>query len=516
MDSLALDHFVPKGPDGGIAGPAKSSAHPDNTWATTDDQYGALAPPQTSLHRALAHDRNGKKLQGKRHHIFSPLGRVRAHDTTLRNDFVATIGEFVGTTMFLFVALGGTNTASYLAGNADRANFPQTIIYYATAQGLGLLVTAFTFYRVSGSLFNPAITLSLFMVRVLSWRRAIFLLGAQIAAGIAASALIDALLPVPLVVSPSLGQGTNITQGLFLEAFLTAYLCFTVLMCAAEKHRATFIAPIIIGLALFVIELFGVVWSGAAVNPARAFGPCVVTKSFPGYHWIYWAGPFIGSIFATLFYVFLKWNEYEQVVATDDCETNKFMGMRIPHMHGHRAQPVPRRTSTGIAAVSSARSIIPRDEEEAIAAQQYHDEDDVYEMKNLDPIPEDDDVRASEETLHGRSEAELEHEERVQAQVHADLEEYLAEKRRQYLAGHNAQTRANAAAAAAAARNQRATRRDVLMLNEVAVDENGRFSRASMRMGQDGDGRSSRNSGRRSREGYYRMNHDGEGSSKAW
>lgn len=70
--------------------------------------------------------------------------------------------------------------------------------------------------------------------------------------------------------------------------FLTCELVFTVLMLAAEKSKDTFIAPIGIGLALFVAEIAGVYYTGGSLNPARSFGPCVAARSFNGYHWIYW------------------------------------------------------------------------------------------------------------------------------------------------------------------------------------------------------------------------------------
>jgi aquaporin related protein len=56
-----------------------------------------------------------------------------------------------------------------------------------------------------------------------------------------------------------------------------------ILLLAAEKHKATFIAPIGIGLALFVAELLGVYYTGGSLNPARSFGPCVVLTTFEGY-----------------------------------------------------------------------------------------------------------------------------------------------------------------------------------------------------------------------------------------
>jgi glycerol uptake facilitator-like aquaporin len=56
-----------------------------------------------------------------------------------------------------------------------------------------------------------------------------------------------------------------------------------ILILAAEKHKATFIAPVGIGIALFVAEMWGVGYTGGSLNPARTFGPSVADGSFNGY-----------------------------------------------------------------------------------------------------------------------------------------------------------------------------------------------------------------------------------------
>jgi aquaporin related protein len=76
-------------------------------------------------------------------------------------------------------------------------------------------------------------------------------------AGIASAGVVSAILPGPLNVSTSLGAGTSIAQGVFLEMFLTAQLVFTIFMLAVEKHKGTFLAPLGIGLSLFVAEMMG-------------------------------------------------------------------------------------------------------------------------------------------------------------------------------------------------------------------------------------------------------------------
>ena len=75
--------------------------------------------------------------------------------------------------------------------------------------------------------------------------------------GIVAAALVSCIFPGPLTVSTTLGGSTSIAQGLFIEMFLTFQLVFTIFMLAAEKHKSTFLAPIGIGLSLFISELTG-------------------------------------------------------------------------------------------------------------------------------------------------------------------------------------------------------------------------------------------------------------------
>ena len=79
----------------------------------------------------------------------------------------------------------------------------------------------------------------------------------QMLGGMVAAALVSCMFPGPLRVETTLQNGTSITRGLFIEMFLTIELVITVLFIAAEKQKSTFIAPVAIGLSLFVAELAG-------------------------------------------------------------------------------------------------------------------------------------------------------------------------------------------------------------------------------------------------------------------
>jgi len=227
-------------------------------------------------------------------------------------------GEFVGTFLFLFFAFAGTqvaNTPQTTTGNESttlpQGPNPAQLLYISLCFGFSLAVNAWIFFRVSGGLFNPAVTLGLCLIGAVPFPRGGLVFISQMLGGIAAAGVVKTLFPGPLAVTTTLSGGTNKAQGVFIEMFLTAQLVFTIFMLAAEKHKGTFLAPVGIGLSLFIAELAGVYYTGGSLNPARSFGPCVANKSFPHDHWVYWVGPLLGALVASGFFWFIKSCEYE-------------------------------------------------------------------------------------------------------------------------------------------------------------------------------------------------------------
>ncbi|KAE8441272.1 hypothetical protein EG329_005573 [Mollisiaceae sp. DMI_Dod_QoI] len=147
----------------------------------------------------------------------------------VRNHFVATSAEFAGTTLFLFFAFSGTQVALLSSsGNAPNVvgttSDPNQLLFIALSFGFSLAVNAWVFFRISGGLFNPAVTLGMCLVGALPYIRSICLTVAQILGGITAAAICSALFLGPLTVRTNLGGGTSVIQGLFIEMFLTAGL----------------------------------------------------------------------------------------------------------------------------------------------------------------------------------------------------------------------------------------------------------------------------------------------------
>ncbi|KAI0505621.1 aquaporin [Xylaria bambusicola] len=256
------------------------------------------------------------------HHRVRLLNRLPLE---VKNHIVAVLSEFAGTFMFLLFAFGGTNVVNSAPAEGqpeDLAADPAKLLYISLCFGMSLAVNAWVFFRISGGLFNPAVTIGMMVVGAVPYFRGVLIILGQFAGGIAASAVVLGILPGDLKVSTTLGGGTSIVQGLFIEIFLTTQLVLTIFMLAAEKHRATFIAPVGIGLSLFIAQ--GVYYTGGSLNPARSLGPSVVTASFVGYHWIYHVGPIIGALLASGFYVTVKALEYETVNPGDTYLTGKW------------------------------------------------------------------------------------------------------------------------------------------------------------------------------------------------
>lgn len=216
----------------------------------------------------MGHFKRPAPILPQTHADTSPLSKIRTHHGSLylldqfrdkvpkaiQHDVVTMLSEFVGTFMYMLTALGCTNVVSASQPGKEKSDLadPAKLQFIALGWGMSIAVNAWVFYRISGSLFNPAVTLAMLLIRAVDPVRGILIVFGQIAGSIAASAVILGLLPNGTTAGTELGGGTSVLQGLFIEMFLTAQIVFAIFMLAAEKHRATYIAPIGIGLAVFI------------------------------------------------------------------------------------------------------------------------------------------------------------------------------------------------------------------------------------------------------------------------
>ena len=100
--------------------------------------------------------------------------------------------------------------------------------------------------------------------------------------------------------TPSIAAGVSMDHAFVLEAVLTFFLMFVIYGTAASKNP-TKLAPLFIGLTISIDILLGGPLTGAAMNPARHFGPALLGGGLDNF-WLYWVGPIIGAVGAAVLY----------------------------------------------------------------------------------------------------------------------------------------------------------------------------------------------------------------------
>ena len=205
--------------------------------------------------------------------------------------------EFIGT--FGLVFIGG---GSVVVNEARSGALGLTGVALANAMVLAVMVTALM--RISGAHFNPAVTLGLWLNNKIDAKNAGAYVATQLLAAIIAALLIRALLPsvageITGYGTPRIAGDVDIIQAILIEAILTFFLVSAVFGTAVSSEAPSGIGGFGIGLVLLFGILVGGPLTGAAMNPARAFGPALVAGEWVGQA-AFWIGPLLGGAAAAL------------------------------------------------------------------------------------------------------------------------------------------------------------------------------------------------------------------------
>lgn len=208
------------------------------------------------------------------------------------------IAEFIGTFALIFIGAGAIIADNVMAGGVGLTGI-------ALAHGLAIATMVSALGAVSGGHFNPAVTFGFLVTRRIAVTPAIMYLVAQILGATVAAAILKSVAPSAAVDAvalgtPVLGQGTTIAAGVVIEAVLTFFLVTAVFGTAVDP-RAPKIGGLGIGLVIAMDIFMGGPLTGAAMNPARAFGPALL-QGFWSDHLVYWVGPLLGGGIAALVY----------------------------------------------------------------------------------------------------------------------------------------------------------------------------------------------------------------------
>src|SRR3954452_2650880 len=218
----------------------------------------------------------------------------------------AYLAELIGTLLLVFFI---TSVVVLFVSTGSQSQFGSDFAVIGLVHAFLLFGLIVMFGVVSGGHFNPAVTLAAAVIRRIAPLDALIYILAQLSGGVLGALLTKSLLLDegraanygPAEVS---GLLANKTAGAVVEAIGTFCLVLVILAAVFSKKSFKEWAPLAIGTTLGFIVMVGGPLTGGRFNPARWFGPALVSNEWGG-TWPYLVGPVVGSLVAAAVFVFV-------------------------------------------------------------------------------------------------------------------------------------------------------------------------------------------------------------------
>ncbi len=220
--------------------------------------------------------------------------------STGQNITRTAVAELIGTFLLVLV---GTSVATTSVQSAET----YTAGFVGLAFGLALTALVAGLGHVSGCHVNPAVTIGLAITRNFPWKYVPAYIGAQFTGAVLASLVVwasygsEARTGGAHLGAASPAPGVGVAQAVLVEVVITFLLVFVVCSVATDERVPKAVAPVAVGFALAAAVYVGVPVTGGAVNPARAFGPFLVSGFFP-MPLVYLLAPVLGGTLGALVY----------------------------------------------------------------------------------------------------------------------------------------------------------------------------------------------------------------------
>lgn len=207
----------------------------------------------------------------------------------------------------IFAEFVGTFTLIFLGAGSIIATGTTNLVAVAIAHGFALVIMITALAHVSGAHFNPAVTFGAYITQKISGRRTLIYWATQLVGATVAALLLKSLTPKAAwkpvhLGAVTLGPGTHTSQGILIEAILTFFLVWVVFAVAIDEgNTMAKVAGVVIGTTVMADIMMGGSFTGAAMNPARAFGPALVDSEWKNFGvWV--VGPLLGGALAAVSY----------------------------------------------------------------------------------------------------------------------------------------------------------------------------------------------------------------------
>lgn len=225
----------------------------------------------------------------------------------------ALLAEFLGTAVLVLVGCGSClqwGSPAELDGfgkikKESTLTDKPSIVQISLAFGITVATMAQAIGHISGCHINPAVTVGQLVALKIKPIKAVLYIIAQCIGGVAGAAVLKALTPGD---GGSLGMtvphpDVSMAQAFGVEFMITLVLVLTVFgACDENRDDVKGSVPLAIGLSITACHLAAIKFTGSSMNPARTFGPAVISGIWTE-HWVYWMGPCAGGAVAGLLYM---------------------------------------------------------------------------------------------------------------------------------------------------------------------------------------------------------------------
>ncbi len=221
------------------------------------------------------------------------------------------IAEAIGTFILVLIGCGaavalvpGADYVNQLAGTG--LNFGESnvagIVGTALGFGFGIAGAIYAVGHISGGHLNPAVSVALTVIGLFKADDLPpYIVAHLIGATLAALTLKGIYTGAEQLGNNAVAEGVSNGSALLLEGVLTAVFLFVIVSVATDKRATPGIAALAIGLTLAAAHLVAITTTGTSLNPARTFGPDLVTGDWNNF-WIFLVGPFVGGAAGALIY----------------------------------------------------------------------------------------------------------------------------------------------------------------------------------------------------------------------
>lgn len=207
--------------------------------------------------------------------------------------------EFIGTFVLVFFACG---TAAMVGCSAENGS---GYLLTALAFGLVIVAMAYSIGNISGCHINPAVSIAMLVSKKMTFKDFVGYVIAQFIGAIVGAAILMLFAGKDSGLGANALYNGNIWLSFLIEIILTFVFVLAILGVTSKKSNSS-VSGIVIGLALTLVHILGISFTGTSVNPARSFGPALLIGGEAlSSVWVFILAPLVGGTLAAVIYKYL-------------------------------------------------------------------------------------------------------------------------------------------------------------------------------------------------------------------